>query len=75
MTRKVDGLSMISFEGGRYSVPHQLAGQAVWARRHGDDIVIVHATRTGRVSDEGECRCWPLPLWKAGTIVSLPAEC
>jgi hypothetical protein len=43
VTRKVDGLSLVSFEGGRYSVPHQLAGQAVWARRHGDDIVIVHA--------------------------------
>lgn len=43
VTRKVDGLSMISFEGGRYSVPHQLAGQPVWARRHGDDVVIVHA--------------------------------
>ena len=28
VTRKVDGLSMVSFEGGRYSVPHQLAGQA-----------------------------------------------
>jgi hypothetical protein len=43
VTRKVDGLAMISFEGSRYSVPHQLAGQAVWVRRHGDDIVIVHA--------------------------------
>ena len=41
VTRKVDGLSLVSFEGGRYSVPHQLAGQVVWARRHGDDIVIV----------------------------------
>jgi hypothetical protein len=29
VTRKVDGLSLVSFEGGRYSVPHQLAGQAV----------------------------------------------
>ncbi len=47
VTRKVDGLSMISFEGGRYPVPHQLAGQAVWARRHGGDIVIVHAGQGG----------------------------
>jgi hypothetical protein len=47
VTRKVDGLSMISFEGGRYSVPHQLAGQAVWARRHGDEVVIVHAAGAG----------------------------
>jgi hypothetical protein len=43
VTRKVDGLSLVSFEGGRYSVPHQLAGQVVWARRHGDDVVIVCA--------------------------------
>jgi hypothetical protein len=47
VTRKVDGLSLVSFEGGRYSVPHQLAGQPVWARRHGDDIVIVHAGQGG----------------------------
>ena len=36
VTRKVDDLSMVSFEGARYSVPHQLAGQAVWVRRHGE---------------------------------------
>ena len=47
VTRKVDGLSLVSFEGGRYSVPHQLAGQVVWARRHGDDIVIVCAGQDG----------------------------
>jgi hypothetical protein len=38
---------LVSFEGGRYSVPHQLAGQVVWARRHGDDIVVVHAGQDG----------------------------
>jgi hypothetical protein len=47
VTRKADGLSLVSFEGGRYSVPHQLAGQPVWARRHGDDVVIVHAGQDG----------------------------
>jgi hypothetical protein len=47
VTRKVDGLSLVSFEGGRYSVPHQLAGQPVWARRHGGDVVIVHAGEGG----------------------------
>ena len=47
VTRKVDGLSLVSFEAGRYSVPHQLAGQPVWARRHGDEIVIVHAGQDG----------------------------
>ena len=42
-TRKLDDLSMVSFEGARYSVPHRLAGQAVWVRRHGEQAVIVHA--------------------------------
>jgi hypothetical protein len=47
VTRKVDDLSMVSFGGGRYSVPHQLAGQAVWVRRHGEQAVIVHAGADG----------------------------
>ena len=44
------------------------------ARPYTDFSVVMNA-RTSRVSDEGECRCWPLPLWKAGTVVSLPPEC
>jgi hypothetical protein len=47
VTRKADALSLVSFEGGQYSVPHQLAGETVWARRHGDDVVIVHAGQDG----------------------------
>jgi hypothetical protein len=47
VTRKADRLSLVSFEGGRYSIPHQLAGQVVWARRHGEDVVIVHAGEHG----------------------------
>jgi Mu transposase, C-terminal domain len=43
VTRKADGLSLVSFEGGQYSVPHRLAGQAVWVRRHGEQVVITHA--------------------------------
>jgi hypothetical protein len=43
VTRKADALSLVSFEGARYSVPHQLAGQAVWVRRHGGQVVIAHA--------------------------------
>jgi hypothetical protein len=42
VTRKVDGLSLVSFEAGQYSVPHQLAGQSVWVRRHGEQVVITH---------------------------------
>ncbi len=47
MTRKVDALSLVSYEAGQYSVPHELAGQAVWVRRHGEQIVITHAGPDG----------------------------
>jgi hypothetical protein len=47
VARKVDGLSLVSFEAGQYSVPHQLAGQAVWVRRHGEQVVITHAGPEG----------------------------
>src|SRR6266571_8555813 len=43
VTRKVDGLSLVTFEAGQYSVPHQLAGRAVWVRRHGEQVVIAQA--------------------------------
>jgi len=49
VTRKVDGLSLAAFEGGQYSVPHELAGQAVWVRRHGGQVVITHAGPAGPV--------------------------
>jgi hypothetical protein len=39
------------------------------------DYSVVMNARTGRVTDRGECACWPLPLSKAGTVVSLPPEC
>lgn len=42
VTRRVDALSLVTFEGGQYSVPHQLAGQGVWVRRHGEQVVITH---------------------------------
>jgi hypothetical protein len=54
-----------------HSVP---PGYKAPARPYTDFSVVMNA-RTARVSDEGECRCWPLPLWKAGTVVSLPPEC
>ena len=47
VTRTVDGLSLVTFEGGQYSVPHQLAGQVVWLRRHGEQVVIAHAGPAG----------------------------
>ena len=42
VTRKADMMSLVTFEGGQYSVPHQLAGQAVYVRRHGGHVVISH---------------------------------
>jgi len=47
VTRTVDDLSLVTFEGGQYSVPHQLAGQAVWVRRQGGQVVITHTAQAG----------------------------
>jgi len=47
VTRKADSLWLISFEGGQCSVPHELAGQPVWVRRHGGQVVIYHAGPAG----------------------------
>ena len=47
VTRKADALSLVTFEGGQYSVPHELAGQPVWVRRHGEQVVITHAGPAG----------------------------
>jgi hypothetical protein len=47
VTRKADALSLVTFEGGQYSVPHELAGQAVYVRRHGQQVVITHAGPAG----------------------------
>jgi Mu transposase-like protein len=47
VTRKVDALSLVAYEGCQYSVPHQLAGQVVYVRRHGDQVVITHAGPAG----------------------------
>jgi hypothetical protein len=47
VTRKADALSLVTFEGGQYSVPHELAGRAVWVRRHGEQVVIVQAGPDG----------------------------
>jgi hypothetical protein len=39
------------------------------------DFSVVLNARTGQASDTGECACWPLPLSKVGTVVSLPPKC
>ena len=40
---------MVAFECGSYSVPDCLAGQMVWVRRHGDQVVVVHVGDAGPV--------------------------
>jgi len=42
VTRRADAMSLVAFEGGQYSVPHQLAGEIVHVRRHGEQVVIAH---------------------------------
>jgi hypothetical protein len=54
-----------------HSVP---AGYTPPARPDTDYSVVMNA-RTGDVSDQGECTCWPLPLSGLGTVVSLPPQC
>jgi hypothetical protein len=39
------------------------------------DYSVVMNARTAYATDGGVCNCWPLPLWKVGTVVSLPARC
>jgi hypothetical protein len=44
------------------------------ARPYTDFSVVMNA-RTGLEADSGECTCWPLPLSKVSTVVSLPPKC
>ncbi|WP_030619031.1 IS21 family transposase [Streptomyces fulvoviolaceus] len=39
-TRRVNWESTISVEGVRYSVPHHLVDTRVWARFHGDELIV-----------------------------------
>lgn len=50
------------------------SGNSASSRPDTDYSVVMNA-KTGDATDFGECRCWPLPLWKVGTVVSLPAQC
>lgn len=46
-TRKVSWQSTISVGGARYSVPHALIEERVWARADGDELIVVHADGPG----------------------------
>jgi hypothetical protein len=39
------------------------------------DFSVVMNARTGWASDAGECTCWPLPLGRLGSVISLPPGC
>ncbi len=48
-TRRVMWDATISFSGTRYSVPHELLDERVWARVDGDELVITHLGARGPV--------------------------
>ncbi|MCA1836410.1 MAG: IS21 family transposase, partial [Actinobacteria bacterium] len=50
---------MIAFDNCSYSVPHTLAGQTVWVRQHGEQIVVVHAGAGGPVEVARHARTTP----------------
>ncbi len=47
VTRRAGAMSLVAFGGGQYSVPHQLAGEVVHVRRHGEQVIIAHAGPAG----------------------------
>ena len=46
-TRRVNWDCTISVEGVRYSVPHHLVDTRVWARMHGDELIVTAVTEHG----------------------------
>ena len=50
-TRRVNWDSTISVEGVRYSVPHQLIDTRVWARFHGDELIVIAVDEHGTASE------------------------
>ncbi len=61
VTRQVPGNTpMVAFEGGQYSVPHTLLGEAVWVRVHGrghDERVVTLMAPARRSSARSVSRC------------------
>ena len=54
---------MVTFDGAQYSVPHQLLGQTVWVRVHGqgpdERVVVMHVTSAGPVEVARHLRARP----------------
>lgn len=46
-TRRVSWDGTISVEGGKYSVPHPLVDTRVWARFHGDELIVTSVDDQG----------------------------
>lgn len=46
-TRRVNWDATISVEGVRYSVPHELVDTRVWARFHGDELIVTAVGEAG----------------------------
>lgn len=50
-TRRVNWDATISVEGVRYSVPHELIDTRVWARFHGDELVVTAVGSDGTATE------------------------
>lgn len=60
ITRTVGAnVPVISYNAGEYSVPHRLAGEVVWVREHGEQVVIVHVGPEGSVEVARHLRTTP----------------
>jgi hypothetical protein len=57
------------------TIPHGHQTTSTTAPQPDTDYSVVMNAQTGRGTDSGECRCWPLPLSSVGTVVSLPPDC
>jgi transposase len=59
-TRTVGAQSpMVTFDHAQYSVPHTLAGQVVWVRAHGEQVIVVHVGPHGPVEVARHARTSP----------------
>lgn len=55
-TRRVNWDCTISVEGVRYSVPHHLADTRVWARFHGDELIVTAVAADGTAAEAARHR-------------------
>lgn len=58
-TRRVNWDATISVEGVRYSVPHELVDTRVWARFHGDELIVTAVGQAGPVEAARHARSTP----------------